>query len=86
MVGPISSSYPTDCSVTPFSASSLAAPNTTVYSPRHQSQNHGHNDDGLAVQAPDGAGGGAAVPTKYKEQYGRWCHFVPGLGWTASKH
>ena len=30
--------------------------------------------------------GPASDPTKHQETYGRWCHFVPGLGWTASKH
>ena len=60
-------------------------PDATVYSPSHQSHGHGHNDGGLDVQAPGGDGGGTADPTKYKEMCGRWCHFVPGLGWTASK-
>ena len=72
----------------PAAPSAALNPNATVYSPSHQSQSHGHNDGGLDVQAPGGDGGGAAEPTKYKEMYmyGRWCHFVPGLGWTASKH
>jgi len=47
---------------------------------------HGHNDGGMDVRAPGSDGGGAADPTNHKEMYGRWCHFVPGLGWTASKH
>ena len=56
-------------------------PNAAVHSPRHQSQSYGHNDDdGLDVQVPDGAGGGAADTTKYKETCGRWCHFMLSLG------
>ena len=71
----------------PAAPSAALNPDATVYSPKHPN----HHDGGLDVQdkAPGGGGGGgggAADPTKYKEIYGRWCHFVPGLGWTASKH
>ena len=69
----------------PAAPSAALNPDATVYSPNHPN----HHDGGLDVQAPGGGGGGgggAADPTKYKETYGRWCHFVPGLGWTASKH
>jgi hypothetical protein len=64
----------------PAAPSAALNPDATVYSPNHPN----HHDGGLDVQAPGGGGGdggGAADPTKHKETHGRWCHFVPGLGW-----
>ena len=57
----------------PAAPSAALNPDANVYSPSHPN----HHDGGLDVQAPGGGdGGGAADPTKYKEIYGRWCHFV----------
>ena len=74
----------------PAAPTAALNPDATVHSPSHPNHSHGHNDGhndgGLDVQAPGGDGGGAADPTKHEEMHGRWCHFVPGLGWTASKH
>ena len=41
----------------PAAPSAALNPNATVCSPRCQSQSHGHDDDGLVVQAPGGPGG-----------------------------
>jgi len=68
----------------PAALSAALNSNATMCSPRCQS--HDDDDEGLDVQAPGGDSGGVVDPTKCKETHGRWCHFVPGLGWTASKH
>ena len=42
--------------------------------------------DGLVVTGPDTSTGAAVDPSEYRLTYGNWCHFVPGVGWTSSKH
>ena len=42
--------------------------------------------DGLVMTGPDTSTGAAVDPSEYRLIYGNWCHFVPGVGWTSSKH
>ena len=42
--------------------------------------------DGLVVTGPDTSAGAGVDPSEYRLIYGNWCHFVPGVGWTSSKH
>jgi hypothetical protein len=42
--------------------------------------------DGLVVTGPDTSTGAAVDPSECRLIHGNWCHFVPGVGWTSSKH
>ena len=41
---------------------------------------------GLDVSGPDTAAGAAVDPSKHRLVHRNWCHFVPDLGRTSSKH
>ena len=42
--------------------------------------------DDLVVSGPDTTAGAAVDHSKCRLVYGNWCHFVPDVGWTSSKH